>query len=299
MLGDNKLSIFIAFADLRSFSAVAKRLNISQSAVSQSISDLEKELKTQLVVRNRGKESSLTSAGLAFYKYAHEIDYWYKASQRLFGSQGLFTLNKAIRIYSSSSLLTENILAKAVSILLADKLNLNFELTDSLDDSVDIEFYTDKEKMSEELDFDTNYKIIASVDACLIVSEHNKELLNFANLDTKDQSLSQVLKHITDSYDLAIWKPYKDLLSLDILSRLRLSSNSIQAIQEVVSSSSNIVGLVPNYIGDKPKSETSLIKLNYFNDNLKFDLYYKYNKRISKEIISLIEETIRQLIKLS
>lgn len=65
MLQDFKLKVFMEVARKRSFTLAAKALGITQPAVSQNISELEKELGTVLVDRS-GRAVKLTAAGLVF-----------------------------------------------------------------------------------------------------------------------------------------------------------------------------------------------------------------------------------------
>ncbi|ADQ15441.1 transcriptional regulator, LysR family [Halanaerobium hydrogeniformans] len=60
--------VFYFVAKNLSFSKAAKELYISQSAVSQNIKNLEKELKTRLFIRNT-KEVSLTQAGEVLFEH--------------------------------------------------------------------------------------------------------------------------------------------------------------------------------------------------------------------------------------
>ncbi|MGN1407315.1 LysR family transcriptional regulator [Lactobacillus sp.] len=61
------IAIFINLAHTLSFSKTAMNMGISQSAVSQDISSIEKELGTELFYRTR-KKVALTKAGKAFYE---------------------------------------------------------------------------------------------------------------------------------------------------------------------------------------------------------------------------------------
>lgn len=63
---DTKILIFIEVVKQGSFSAVAKKLYISQSAVSQAITKLETELTFQLFDRNHYRPQ-LTFAGMYFF----------------------------------------------------------------------------------------------------------------------------------------------------------------------------------------------------------------------------------------
>jgi molybdate transport repressor ModE-like protein len=72
MTGDARLRIFIGVADAGSFTLAAKRLGISQPAVSQSIASLEEACGYALVERGRGGVT-LTDKGHVFYVYAQRI----------------------------------------------------------------------------------------------------------------------------------------------------------------------------------------------------------------------------------
>ena len=72
MITDNRLKIFVSLAETGSFTAAARRLGISQPAVSQCASQLEAAAGTPLLVRAKGK-LSLTPAGERFLLYSRRI----------------------------------------------------------------------------------------------------------------------------------------------------------------------------------------------------------------------------------
>ena len=72
MLEDFRLKVFLAVAQERSFTKASQLLDITQPAVSQNISALEKELGTKLFERLRG-EVVLTPQGEVFREYAARI----------------------------------------------------------------------------------------------------------------------------------------------------------------------------------------------------------------------------------
>ena len=72
MLDDFRLNVFIAVAQEKSFTKAAAQLHISQPAVSQHISELEKQVGVKLFQRQSGV-AVLTAAGLVFKDYADRI----------------------------------------------------------------------------------------------------------------------------------------------------------------------------------------------------------------------------------
>ncbi len=68
-----QIRAFISVASLKSFSAAAEKLFISQPSVSVRIKALEEELGVILVDRSRGRELVLTEAGRLFLDYAQSM----------------------------------------------------------------------------------------------------------------------------------------------------------------------------------------------------------------------------------
>ena len=83
MLEDFRLKVFVTVAVHRSFTKAAAELNISQPAVSQHISELEKTFGIKLFERMKG-ETVLTTAGEMLFEHAREILDRYHAVDQLF-----------------------------------------------------------------------------------------------------------------------------------------------------------------------------------------------------------------------
>lgn len=69
----DQIRAFINVASLRSFSAAAEKLFISQPSISVRIKALEEELGVVLLDRSTGREPTLTEAGRLFLDYAQSI----------------------------------------------------------------------------------------------------------------------------------------------------------------------------------------------------------------------------------
>jgi DNA-binding transcriptional LysR family regulator len=103
------LKYFVAVAEWKGFSHAARRLYISQSAISEQISDLENEIGVQLLLRNR-RQVTLTDAGKVFLEEAKKVltaaDHAIESAQRSLRGQvgnlriGFFT--NGIGVFFSS-----------------------------------------------------------------------------------------------------------------------------------------------------------------------------------------------------
>ena len=83
MVEDFRLKVFVAVAQSRSFTKAAAQLSISQPAVSQHISELEKTTGMKLFQRLCG-ETIMTAAGALFYQYATDILAKYDEMEQMF-----------------------------------------------------------------------------------------------------------------------------------------------------------------------------------------------------------------------
>lgn len=67
----HEIRIFAAVVEQGGFSRAAERLDLSQSAVSQSVANLESKLEVQLLIR--GKKNELTESGKRLFTYARTV----------------------------------------------------------------------------------------------------------------------------------------------------------------------------------------------------------------------------------
>lgn len=89
MLEDKRLKVFAAVVESGNFTAAASSLGLTQPAVSQNISELEKDLGVRLFDRSTRGEVRLTEQGRLFEGYARQILHWYKAAREAFNPSPL------------------------------------------------------------------------------------------------------------------------------------------------------------------------------------------------------------------
>lgn len=83
MIEDFRIRVFMTVVEKGSLTEAAASLGISQSAVSQNIAELEKNLGGKLFERRR-TGVVLTEEGTAFRKCASQILHWYAVAQEVF-----------------------------------------------------------------------------------------------------------------------------------------------------------------------------------------------------------------------
>ena len=103
------LKYFVAVAEWKGFSHAARRLYVSQSAISEQISDLEREIGVQLLIRS-SRQVTLTDAGKVFLEEAKKVlsaaDHAIESAQRSMKGQlgnlriGFFTNGIGVFFFS-------------------------------------------------------------------------------------------------------------------------------------------------------------------------------------------------------
>ena len=96
MFEDSRINVFMAVCEEGSFTKAAKRLGISQPAVSQNISEIEKGIGARIFERNRNSVT-LTEEGRLFKEFAGQILFWYKTASESFRSSSAERLARGER----------------------------------------------------------------------------------------------------------------------------------------------------------------------------------------------------------
>ena len=118
------LAIFINLAETLSFSRTALNMGVSQSAVSQTISSMEKFLGADLFYRTR-KKVSLTPVGEAFYKDIKPIHHGYLDTIRRLEQMSAESKSK-IRVGISGTMYEVAGLSQAISSYSAENPDVQF-----------------------------------------------------------------------------------------------------------------------------------------------------------------------------
>ena len=96
MFEDSRINVFMAVCEEGSFTKAARRLGISQPAVSQNISEIEKGVGARLLERSRNS-LTITEEGKLFKEFAEQILYWYKIASESFRSSSAERLARGDR----------------------------------------------------------------------------------------------------------------------------------------------------------------------------------------------------------
>lgn len=227
MIEDSRLRIFLAVAAEGSFTLAARKLGISQPAVSQNVAELEKNLGVDLFERSRGSVR-LTSAGQSFKEYASRIVHWYSAVDDMFGENGKLKSQWPVRI-TADGFVAGCILPGLLGKLLAASPGLSFEVGGRKGES-DISFRTSPH--TGELSFEESPSYVGTVSAAAV---------------TSNPSYSGIsdLRKLPDGVRFLVWEPYAHLLPHDIKAKTSLETASLQLICSMVAGDPQKIGLLP------------------------------------------------------
>ncbi len=316
MLEDFRLKVFLTVSETGSFTKAAKLLGISQPAVSQNISALEKETGATLFLRARG-EASLTSQGKVFKTYAEHILYWYDSTNSMFGQDGKVSSTKHVRI-SADSVVASYILPDTLSLICGADGNMVFHIQQSNGRTAQTDYPEDvpgshfdcpenadveitASPSPETIDFEGESKLVGVMEAVVISSPDNKTV-NAAAVTEEDNEFTikpfSTIGGIPVSNNFALWSGYERFLTPDLEARTNVVSDSIEAIKSLVANSVSLVGIVPSVTVRKELSAGKLIQLPVRLPNFTYDIHFNPLPEFSgKAICARLKETLLQSLK--
>lgn len=265
---DFRLKVFMTVSELSSFTLAAQQLGVSQPAVSQNITALEKSLGVQLLERRRG-DIFLTEAGRAFRDYASHIIYWYSAAEKMFGEAGRATVGRPV-VIAADAVSAGFVLPGALSILHASRPDLGFIII-PYGSEADVELTVDPSP--ETMDFEGESRLVGVLDAAVVCSPENRSLASAAAPGEGRALPFSTIAGIHVSNQLVIWDRYEPLMTADILARVAVKSSSEQLIKSLVRESGNLVGILPYLAVKKELSEGSLVRLPVTLPDFSFDIH--------------------------
>lgn len=289
MLDDFRLNVFLCVAETGSFTNAAKKLNVSQPAVSQNITTLETLLGIQLFERLKGSVV-LTPKGRIFKEYAEKILYWYKSADMLFSSRKPEKINILSDLFSADYVLPNTLASISVTssnisfdIRISDLFNENCLNDNNLSGYYsDIEIYTCPS--SQNINFNEDESLIGVISPYFVVSKNKDQLKSITDIDS--------------SYRLAVWNRYQKFLSPDMNSKVCAISPSINTIKTLVEKDENIVGIIPSLTVKKEIMEGSLFRMAIERPEMNFDVYLRSRGEFkTNPLYLLILNTLKEKIK--
>ena len=311
MLEDFRLKVFITVVNTGSFTTAASLLGISQPAVSQNISALEKELDVRLFNRLRS-EVVLTGQGSAFLKYAEHILYWCSAAGDMFGEEGRNAPGKVVRI-SADQVVADYLIPPALSVLSSAHPDLLFQVTraDNRDrtevvsdvpgshfgDPQDAEVEITVSPSPETMDFAGEEKLVGVMDAVVVASPQNRSVLAAA-VSEDDNSLTvkpfSTIAGIPVSNRFAVWDGYCRFFSPDLVARTSLTSASAETVKRVVSDSVSMLGIVPEMSVREEIASGKLLRMPIRLPDYSYDVHFNPLPEFSgKTVCRLLRRTLR------
>lgn len=320
MLEDFRLRVFLAVAENGSFTAAARQVGISQSAVSQNVTTLEKMVGTTLFTRAKG-EVFLTAKGRAFREYASRILYWYDAADAMFGTEGRLTMNRPVRI-EADAVAASYLIPKALTSLHAARPELGFcigpyteretvaesvfePVDEPVSDGVPGKHFGKPQDADVEItvtpspktmDFEGESKLIGVMDAVVVASPLNRSVARAAVTEGAKPFSTIAGIHVSNGF--AIWKRYIPFLTPDLEPRITVESSSLELIKALVRNSDSLVGIVPWCAVRDEIAAGTLLQMPVRLPDFMFDIHFNARPEFAgRTVCQLLEQTLRESLK--
>ena len=320
MLEDFRLKVFLAVAENGSFTAAARQVGISQSAVSQNVTNLEKRVGAPLFTRAKG-EVFLTAEGRAFREYASRILYWYDAADAMFGTEGRLTVNRPVRI-AADPVTAAYLIPKALASLHAARPELGFSIgpCKAQEPEAGSVFDPVEEPVSDEvpgrhfgrpqdadveitvspspdtMDFEGESKLVGVMDAAVVASPLNRSVARAAVAEGAKPFSTIAGIHVSNG--LAIWERYVPFLTPDLESRVSVSSSSVELIKTLVRGSDHLAGILPWCAVRDEIAAGTLLQMPVRLPDFAFDIHFNALPEFAgKTVCRLLEQTLRESLK--
>lgn len=279
-----QLRVFITLEEVRSFTAAASILNITQSAVSHSLKTLEQLLDCQLIER-LGKKCILTPHGEVFLYHAK------KAIKELeSASAKITTLNdwgySSLKVGASNTL-CQYVIPRALAAFYEKELKCEVFITPS--DSANLVKMLDKGELdiafglySKTLSAEHTFVELGSDKLCFITSPDHawcEEQPTTADSYSKERFITYGNDTVTNN----ILKSY--LTGIGIKQRATLAMNNMESIKEMVALNLG-VGIISEWIALRELERGTLVKHEITPAPERVWGYYKSKSKT----FSLVEE---------
>lgn len=270
-----QLNYFISVADNLSFTKAALEQHIAQTAISQQISSLEKELEVQLFIRNN-RSVRLTNAGCVLLKEAKEIikkveeaeEKTRQASIGFNGSLKIGTLGPCEKKFLPELLREFHEIYPNV-VLNIDKDNYKRLMEKLKDGFLDIIFtYPDEIKNIENIYYKTLYKD----HICLVTYKDHplaKKKVVTPDMIKNENFIDFDLREAPETMRVMRNNCKKDGINLNVVAKSRFLETMLELVEAKVG-----IALVPSCIKDLYNTNLSFIEIDSCNQYTELAVAY-------------------------
>lgn len=264
---DSKLLTLVDVVETKNYSMTAKRLSLTQSAVSQQIKQLEKELEIKVFFRN-GSEIKLTKDGEILYKYARRIISLYNDLESRILDQKNQTKSLVIGITHTSE---SNIIAQVLAYYCSKYKGVKIKIiTDSISNLYDkLSTYEIDLAIVEGKVFGKKFSsILLDTDSLVVVMGKNNPLVDKKVININDLKKEKMILRSTGSGTRSLFTQalQNQNMSIDQFN-VMMEVDNIATIKELVCKNFGISILPRSVIYDEVKNKT-LVALPIENFNM-------------------------------
>lgn len=294
---DPKFETLLAVANTKNYTLAAKELHLTQPAVSQHISSLEKEYGIHIFVRS-GKELILSSEGQILFDYARKISSLYKEANTKLQDSKYHTESLTIGItHSSESNIVPEVLANYCSSkdgvkikIISDSIrNLYDKLSSYEIDLAVVEGKVMNEKCSS---------ILLDTDSLVAVLSNSNPLSKLGIVNVNDLAKQRMILRSSASATRRLLETQLESLGMSINEfNIIMEIDNIATIKDLVSKSNNCISILPksSCIGEAKEKSLTILPIENMNMIREVNLVYMEEslpKQLLDDLLKIYRETI-------
>ena len=295
---DTKLLTLLTVVETKNFSLAAKRLNLTQPAVSQHIRSLEKEYDIRIFNR-AGNDLKLTNEGETLVKYARKIDSLYDLMQdKIEDIKKKSTTLKVGVTHTAESTTIIDALARLSSEMSGTNIKIISDTIKNLYDKLsnyDIDFAVVEGKVRDK----KFSSILVDNDSLLVVTSPDSPLAKKSSLNIKDVMKEKLILRSRGSATRSLFMDELDKkdLSLEDDFSVIMEIDNIATIKDLIRKGMGISILPKSVCYDEIKNNTlKVLPIEDMTMTREINIVYQKDS-LDKELIGEILNKYRNLTR--
>lgn len=293
---DTKFETLLAVVNSQNYTQAAKKLHLTQPAISQHISLLEKEFNIKIFLKN-GKEFKLTHEGEILVDYARKISNLYKELDTRIEDSKTNTKSLTVGItHSSESNVLIDVLAKYCTLNNGIRIKIVSDTIKNLYDKLsnyEIDF-----AFVEGKNVEGNYSsVLLDTDSLVAVMSNNNPLSKLGVVDVKDLTKENLILRSSGSATRTLFENQLSYLNMSLNEfNVVMEIDNIATIKDLVSKN-DFTSILPKSacISDAKNKTLTILPITNMNMIREINLIYledSLDKKVIDDILKIYKEIV-------